>query len=272
MSTVSYKRADGRTSDQLRPYTVTFDQFGYAAGSVLLQLGNTKVLCSVTIQPGVPPFLKGKKVGWLTAEYDMLPIATQQRTMRASSAAKQHARSVEISRLISRSLRMVVDLQALGERTIMVDCDVLQADGGTRTAAITGASLALQRAQDEWLATQVITKPIIKDQLGAVSVGLIKGQLLLDLDFQEDSMCDSDFNIILTKTGDIIEIQGTAERVPLTWQQFDDIRQLACNGVKQLFTVCESVAIKKSGASPVMAGAVKAPMFSLEQRLKSMSS
>jgi ribonuclease PH len=275
MSETLRKRAYGRKANQLRPCTVAFDQFGYTSGSVLLQLGNTKVLCSVTLQPGVPPFLKGKKVGWLTAEYDMLPTATQQRTTRASSAAKQHARSVEISRLISRSLRMMVDLDALGERTIMVDCDVLQADGGTRTAAITGASLALQRAHAHWLDTQMISKPIVKGQIGAVSVGVVKGELLLDLDFNEDSLCDSDFNIILTQTGDIIEIQGTAEREPLTWQQFDQVRQLACDGVTQFFAALQASAHQDASLPEVSASAAQAapkvPLFSLEQRFKSLS-
>lgn len=267
MST-AYKRAHGRKHDQLRPCTVLFDQFGYTAGSVLVQLGNTKVLCSVTLQQGVPPFLKGKKVGWLTAEYEMLPTATQQRTSRAASAAKQSARSVEISRLIGRSLRMIVDLDALGERTIMIDCDVLQADGGTRTAAITGAALALQRAHDHWLDQQIISKSILKDQLAAISVGVVQGQVLLDLDFHEDSLCDSDFNLILNKAGQVVEIQGTAERQALTWDQFDTVRRFATTGIEQLFK--QLYASHEPDVDTLPQKSSKAPLFSLEQRLKAL--
>ena len=212
---VSLKRSDGRTKDQLRTLKVIHDTFGYADGSVLFQIGNTKVLCSVSIQAGVPPFLKGKKTGWLTAEYAMLPTATKQRTQRPSSALKQQGRSVEISRLIGRVFRTVVDLDALGERTIIVDCDVLQADGGTRAAAISGACLALYKAQQRWLYNKRIEQPFLIDTIAAISVGVLQGQPLLDLDFSEDSLIDGDFNFVLSRSGNVVEIQGTAEKKAL---------------------------------------------------------
>ncbi len=259
----SFKRSDGRAYNQLRTLKLSYG-FGYAAGSVLFHIGNTKVLCSVTMQPSVPSFLKGKKTGWLTAEYAMLPTATKQRTQRPSSALKQQGRSVEISRIISRSLRTLVDLDSLGERSIMVDCDVLQADGGTRAAAITGAYIALQAAQQRWLISGTIEQPFLTDSVAAVSVGIMKGQPLLDLNFIEDSAVDGDFNFILTKSGDIIEIQGSAERVALSWNEFDSFKKLAVDGVEQLFAFIEGQMAQKQQQT-----AAKAPLFSLQNRLQS---
>ncbi|HZW60793.1 MAG TPA: ribonuclease PH, partial [Candidatus Babeliales bacterium] len=208
--------------------------------SVLFELGNTKVLCSISLQTGVPPFLKGKKTGWLTAEYAMLPSATTIRTPRESSTGQKNGRSIEISRLIGRSLRSVVNLQSIGEQTIMIDCDVLQADGGTRTACITGACLALSKAEMKWLASGIISKPLLIDKLAAISVGLTNQSALLDIDFAEDNACQADYNFVLTESGSIVEVQGTAEKSPITWQQMEQVYQLAQQGVSQLFALFDN--------------------------------
>ena len=267
----SIKRFAGRSSNQLRPMHITHETFGYADGAVLFHMGGTKVLCSVTLQNGVPPFLKGKRTGWLNAEYAMLPTATQQRTQRSSTLAQQNGRSVEIARLISRVLRTVVDLDTIGERTIVVDCDVLQADGGTRAAAITGASIALRKAQEYWLQNKMIAVPFLLDEVAAVSVGVAQDDCLLDIDFEEDSMIDADFNVILTKSNKIIEIQGTAEKAPVSWQTFEGIKQLACEGVQQIFAFIEQVdaaAIKPAQAAKESpAPKTHVPLFSLQNRL-----
>lgn len=233
-------RAENRAYNQLRPMSLRYNAFGYAPGSVLFTLGNTKVLCSVNMQPNVPPFLKGSKTGWLTAEYAMLPAATQLRTNRESLSVKRNGRSVEISRLIGRSLRTIVDLAKLGERTIIIDCDVLQADGSTRTACITAANYALHAAQEHWLERKVIDQPIITDRLAAVSVGITHNSTLLDLDYIEDSTIDADFNIVLTASGKIVEMQGAAEKSVVSWEQFDRVKELAITGVKELFILCDT--------------------------------
>ncbi len=229
------QRQDGRTCDQIRQANVFYDALGYADASILFELGNTKVLVSVSLQTTVPPFLKGQKTGWLNAEYAMLPCATQQRTMRESSQAQRNTRSVEISRLIGRCLRTCVSLEDLGERTIVVDCDILQADGSTRVAAITAASLALEQAIARWHKARIIGKNIFKHSIAAVSVGMINGVACLDLNYEEDSKADADFNIIMTTSGDIIEIQGTAEKKPVSWPQFEQLKNLATKGVADLF-------------------------------------
>lgn len=228
-------RTGQRQSNQLRPVTVEYNVMEFAGGSVLLRLGKTHVICTATIQSGVPPHLKGTKTGWLTAEYSMLPAATQERTQRESTTGKRNGRNMEISRLIGRCLRSIVALDAIGEQTIYVDCDVLQADGGTRTACITAASLALKAAQQKWLKEGTIKHAFMTDELAAVSVGITNGTVLLDIDYEEDSNIDADFNVILTKTGTIVEIQGCAERTPLTWDQFESIKALAIQGVKDMF-------------------------------------
>lgn len=233
-----YVRADGRLSNQMRKIQITYDPFGYASSSILFQLGKTVVLCSVSIQNGVPLFLKGKKQGWLTSEYAMLPTATVTRATRDSSALKKNGRSIEISRLIGRSLRAIINLAKIGERTIVVDCDVLQADGSTRTASICGSYLALYTAVQKWIvaglmSTQSIDE-ILTDTVAAVSVGIVKGQLLLDLDFSEDSVIDADYNFVLTKSNKIIEIQGAAEQSTITWQQFEKLSVLAFSGSEQI--------------------------------------
>jgi len=230
-----YIRSNQRSNDQLRPLHVSYDIFKYASGSTLFEMGNTKVLCSVTLQQGVPHFLRGKKSGWLTAEYSLLPASTPIRTVREVTANKRSGRTIEISRLIGRSLRAVANLAALGEQTIFMDCDVLQADGGTRTACITGAFLALKAAQTAWLGEGLLQEPLLIDELAAVSVGFAGSTPLLDLDFMEDSATEADFNFVLTKSGKLIEIQGSAERFPLTWDQYEDMRSLALKGVNELF-------------------------------------
>lgn len=229
-------RRDNRAYDQIRQVKIFFDALGYADSSVLFELGNTKILVSVSLQANVPPFLKGQKVGWLNAEYAMLPCATQQRTMRESSQAQRNARSVEISRLIGRCLRTCVSLENLGERTILVDCDVLQADGSTRVTAITAASLALEQAIARWHCAKIIEKNIFKYPIAAVSVGIINEIAHLDLNYEEDSSADADFNIIMTQDGNIIEIQGTAEKTPVSWEQFEQLKKFATKGITELFT------------------------------------
>jgi len=228
-------RSGARLSDQLRQLRVTYNVYQYAAGSVLFEIGNTKALCAVTLQPGVPHFLRGKKAGWLTAEYALLPTSTPSRTVREVTAHKRNGRTIEISRLIGRSLRAIVDLSLLSEQTIFIDCDVLQADGGTRTACITGAFLALRAAQEVWLERGIIPAALIKDELAAVSVGSVRGRALLDLDFLEDSSIDADFNFVLTRSGGVIEIQGSAEKAPLSWDDYEHMRFLSLKGVQELF-------------------------------------
>lgn len=230
-----YIRMGQRSYDQLRPLRVTYDVFNYAAGSTLFEMGNTKVLCSVTLQQGVPHFLRGKRCGWLTAEYSLLPASTPIRTVREITANKRSGRTIEISRLIGRALRSVVNLAVLGEQTIFIDCDVLQADGGTRTACITGAYLALKAAEVSWLHKGLIGNPMLIDELGAISVGIAQETPLLDLDFVEDSATEADFNFVLTRSGRVIEIQGSAERFPLTWDHYERMRFLALKGVQDLF-------------------------------------
>ena len=228
-------RLDDRAPDELRHLKVTYDVFSYAAGSVLFEMGKTKVLCSVTLQNGVPHFLRGKRRGWLTAEYALLPASTPIRTVREVTANKRNGRTIEISRLIGRSLRSVCNLQMLGEQTVFVDCDVLQADGGTRTACITGAYLALKAAQTVWLEQNNIPCPFLKDELVAISVGISNQGAFLDLDFAEDSAIDADFNFVLTRSGGVVEVQGSAEKDPLSWEEFDRMKRFALKGADDIF-------------------------------------
>ena len=270
MQKIKRARAYNRALDQLRPISLDYNVFGYAPGSVLFTQGNTKVLCSVSMQPSVPPFLKGTRSGWLTAEYAMLPTATQSRTNRESSSVKRNGRSVEISRLIGRALRTCIDLSKLGERTILVDCDVLQADGSTRTACITAANYALQAAQEHWLACNIIDDNIIIERVAAVSVGIADGQALLDLDYEEDSSIDADFNIVLTGSGDIVEMQGAAENAVVSWQQFDTIKELALSATQKLFKICDaqrpSEELAVTGNKQRKMQPRKAPLFSIQNR------
>jgi ribonuclease PH len=233
-------RHDGRGCNQLRPVNIQYNTFGYAAGSVLLEMGNTKALCAVTMQNGVPPFLRGKGTGWLSAEYAMLPTSTVDRSAREISQLRRNGRASEISRLISRALRMVVNLDVLGERTITIDCDVLQADGGTRAACITGAFCALKSAEAYWLKNKQIMAPILIDEIAAVSVGVLQDQIVLDPDFSEDSKLSADFNFVLTRSNMIVEMQGSAERSPIAWEQYNQLMCTAQEGIAQLFDLCNS--------------------------------
>lgn len=231
-------RSDGRSRSELRELSAKIGEFGFADGSVLFGFGKTKVLCSISLCDGVPPFLKGKGVGWLTAEYAMLPCSTIKRSIRESSSASKNSRSVEISRLIGRCLRVVCDLSAIGERTINIDCDVIQADGGTRVCAISGSSLALEIAQQKWLKRGILKKEILKERIAAVSIIISQGLALLDASQSEDMDASADFNFIFTESNKIIEIQGTSEKTPLEWDKFDQMRSLAQVGVDKIIDFC----------------------------------
>jgi ribonuclease PH len=206
----------------------------HAEGSVLIEAGDTRVLCTASVEEGVPPFLKGRGQGWLTAEYGMLPRSTNTRTRREAAEGRQSGRTQEIQRLIGRSLRSVIDLAQVGERTIRIDCDVLQADGGTRCASITGAFVALVDAVSWCRAKGLIAQDPLRDQVAAVSVGVVAGVPLLDLDYAEDSGCDTDMNVVMTGRGGFVEVQGTAERAPFTRGEFDALLGLAEHGIARL--------------------------------------
>ncbi len=233
------KRISGRKHNQVRPVHIAHNICEYAAGSVIISLGKTKVLCTVIMQPGVPQFLRGSGSGWLTAEYAMLPAATHMRTTREASTMKRNGRNIEISRLIGRALRSAVNLSELGERTIYIDCDVIQADGGTRTASITGAFFALKMAVDCWRAKELVTGTILTDEVAAVSAGVVGGAACVDLNYREDSNAQADFNLIMTRSGKLIEIQCGVEEAPIEWKQFEMIRQLATDGIAQIFTALD---------------------------------
>jgi ribonuclease PH len=227
-------RPSGRRADQLRPLRLTRHYTKHAEGSVLIAMGDTHVLCTASVEEGVPAFLKGKGRGWLTAEYGMLPRATNTRTRREAADGKQSGRTQEIQRLIGRSLRAIADLGALGERTIKIDCDVLQADGGTRCASITGACVALADAI-RWCRTrELVTVDVLTDFVAAVSVGMVGGTLVLDLDYAEDSGCDTDMNVVMTGSGGFVEVQGTAEGAPFSREQMDTLVALAARGIREL--------------------------------------
>ncbi len=230
-------RPSGRAPDQLRPVRLTSDYLRHAEGSVLIEMGDTRVLCAASVQEGVPAFLEGRGQGWLTAEYAMLPRAGTTRSPRESVTGKVGGRTHEIQRLIGRSLRAVVDLRALGERTVVLDCDVLQADGGTRTAAITGVWLALRRACDTLRARQVLRDDPIRAGLAAVSVGIVGGVPLLDLDYAEDSHAEVDCNVVMTDAGAFVEVQATAEGAPYTRAQLDTLLALAEQGIQELLAL-----------------------------------
>jgi len=227
-------RHDGRHLDQLRPVLMTRNFTKCAEGSVLIELGETKVICTASVEEKVPPFLKGSGQGWITAEYAMLPRATQVRTMRESAKGRISGRTHEIQRLIGRSLRSVADLSALGERTIYLDCDVIQADGGTRTAAITGSFVALVDALSRLKAQLGWEHLPLTDWVAATSVGKIEGALLLDLCYQEDSRAEVDMNVVMTGAGHFVEVQGTAEGAPFSRQEMDGMTALAEKGIRSL--------------------------------------
>ena len=231
MTTIAQpRRQDGRAPTQLRPVKIVADYLKFAEGSALIRVGETRVLCAATLEDRVPPFLRGKGTGWVTAEYSMLPRAGTERTPREASTGRIGGRTHEIQRLIGRSLRGVVDLSRLGERTITVDCDVLQADGGTRTASITGAYVALARALNRFGMGHLLT-----GQVAAVSVGIGGGTLLLDLDYAEDSSAGVDFNVVMLDDGRFVEVQGTAEQTPFSGEQMAEMVSLAAGGIRQLY-------------------------------------
>jgi ribonuclease PH len=222
-------RANGRRSDELRALEIEPDYIEQASGSALISCGKTRVLCTASIEDGVPRWLSGSGRGWLTAEYSMLPASTGQRTPREASSGRQKGRTIEIQRLIGRALRAVADLEALGERTLWIDCDVLQADGGTRCAAISGAYVATRRALDHVGLGRALT-----DSVGAVSVGMVAGEPLLDLDYEEDSSAEVDVNVVMAGDGRLIEVQATAERAPLDRAQLDELLDLAAAGIEEI--------------------------------------
>src|SRR6187455_1082978 len=230
-------RPSKRAADALRPISLERGISRHAEGSCLVRFGETHVLCMASVGEGVPAWLKGTGKGWVTAEYGMLPRATLERTRREATAGKQGGRTVEIQRLIGRSLRAVVDLEALGERQISVDCDVIQADGGTRTAAITGAWVALHDCL-KWMQTRdMIRDGVLRDHVAAVSCGLYQGSAVLDLDYPEDSSADADANFVMTGAGGIVEVQGTAETVPFSQESFDQLMSLARKGIAELVSL-----------------------------------
>ena len=227
-------RIDGRKPTQLRALKITPGYIKTAEGSVLIETGDTKVICTAKLEERVPPFLRNSGNGWITAEYGMLPGSSETRIGRESSRGKIGGRTHEIQRLIGRSLRTVADLRSLGERTIWVDCDVIQADGGTRTASITGAYVALAEAARKWLGRRVLSVNPIKDSVAAVSIGIVDGKILLDLCYEEDSKADVDMNFVMTGSGKFIEVQGTAETSPFTKKQMQRMSDIAQQGIKEL--------------------------------------
>ncbi|TFJ93963.1 ribonuclease PH [Lentibacillus salicampi] len=241
-------RHDQRHDNELRSVTITPDFVKHPEGSVLIEFGDTKVICNASIEDRVPPFMRGQGKGWITAEYAMLPRATEQRNIRESSKGKVSGRTMEIQRLIGRSLRSVVDLKQIGERTVWVDCDVIQADGGTRTASITGAFVAVVLAFNQLLQAKTIKKMPVTDFLAAISVGISpEGRELLDLDYKEDSEAAVDMNVVMTGTGEFIEIQGTGEEATFTQNQLHRMLDLANNGLQDLNAIQKTILGEQAG-------------------------
>nr|WP_297357762.1 ribonuclease PH [uncultured Caldimonas sp.] len=230
----TYTRSQGRAPDALRPVRITRHYTKHAEGSVLIEFGDTRVLCTASVEERVPPHKKGSGEGWVTAEYGMLPRSTHTRSDREAARGKQSGRTQEIQRLIGRSMRTVFDLAALGERTIHLDCDVIQADGGTRTAAITGAYVAAFDAVTKLLDLGLVERTPIKDAVAAISVGIVQGVPLLDLEYTEDSACDTDMNVVMTGSGGFVEIQGTAEGEAFSRAEMDALLALADKGIREL--------------------------------------
>lgn len=228
-------RPSGRATSQIRPVTITRNYTCHAEGSVLIEFGNTKVICTATVEEGVPRFMKGEGKGWITAEYSMLPRSTHTRNQREAARGKQGGRTLEIQRLIARSLRAAVDLKLLGENTITVDCDVIQADGGTRTASITGACVALVDALTWMRNKKLVSTNPLKHMVAALSVGVYKGEPIADLEYVEDSDAETDMNVVMTETGHLIEVQGTAEGEPFSFEEMNQMLELAKHGLRELF-------------------------------------
>jgi ribonuclease PH len=234
-------RPDGRKPRQLRPLTITPSYIKTADGSVLIEIGDTKVICTAKLEERAPPFLRNTGKGWITAEYGMLPGSSQARIGRESSRGKIGGRTHEIQRLIGRSLRAIANLKNLGERTVWIDCDVIQADGGTRTASITGAYVALVEAVHVWLKRGIITSDPIEDSVAAVSIGVVDGKLLLDLSYHEDSHAEVDMNFVMTGSGKFVEVQGTAESAPFTKKQMERMADMAQDGIRELLKLQRKV-------------------------------
>lgn len=230
-------RIDGREREQLRPVKITRNYLKHAEGSVLIEMGDTKVICTASVEEKVPPFLKGLGKGWITGEYGMLPRSTEVRKIRDSTRGKIDGRTMEIQRLIGRALRSVVNLEELGENTIFIDCDVIQADGGTRTASITGSFVALVDAINKMMAEGKIKKMPIQNYVAAVSVGIKDGEIILDLNYAEDSTCQVDMNIVMTEKGDLVEIQGTGEEKPFTRQEMEEMIRIGEKGIMELIDI-----------------------------------
>jgi ribonuclease PH len=222
-------RENGRRTDELRPLSIEPDYLEQAHGSALISMGKTRVLCTATLEDGVPRWMTGRGKGWLTAEYSMLPASTGQRTQREASQGRQKGRTVEIQRLIGRALRAVADMEALGERTLWLDCDVLQADGGTRCGAISGVYVAARRALDRMGLGRALT-----DSVAAVSVGIVDGEILLDLDYVEDSSAEVDLNLVMTGSGRLVEVQATAEGVPFSRDELDEMLEVGAQGIDEI--------------------------------------
>ena len=234
-------RTDGRKPNQLRTLKITPSYIKTADGSVLIEMGDTKVICTAKLEDRVPPFLRNSGKGWITAEYGMLPGSSQQRIGRESSRGKVGGRTHEIQRLIGRSLRAIADLKSLGERTVWIDCDVIQADGGTRTASITGAYIALAEAASGWLQRGMINVTPLKDSVAAISIGIVDGKIFLDLCYEEDSKADVDMNFVMTGSGKFIEVQGTAESAPFSKKQMERMAEIAQGGIKDLLKAQKKV-------------------------------
>jgi ribonuclease PH len=228
------KRSDGRSPQALRPVYITRNYLKHAEGSVLIEMGDTKVICSASVEERVPPFLRNTGKGWVTAEYSMLPRSTHTRTTRDSLTGRGNGRSFEIQRLIGRSLRSVTDLNRFGERTIWIDCDVIQADGGTRAASITGAYVALVDAFRKMVGNGVIEAVPMKDSVAAISVGKVNGKIMLDLNYDEDSKAEVDMNVVMTGLGKFVEVQGTAEEAVFTKKELDELTKIAQRGIRKL--------------------------------------
>ncbi|MFH1150560.1 MAG: ribonuclease PH [Actinomycetota bacterium] len=234
-------RTDGRDPGQMRPVSITRDYISHAEGSTLIELGRTRVICAVSFEEGVPAFLKGSGQGWVTAEYSMLPRANAQRTQRESVAGRQKGRSMEIQRLIGRSLRAATDLTAMGEKTFWVDCDVIEADGGTRTAAITGSYIALHDAVETMIDEGAIKASPLRGMVAAVSLGVVNGEPLLDLCYEEDVHAELDLNLVANDSSEIIEIQGTAENRPISRSELDTLLDMGLAGIRELIEYQRSV-------------------------------
>ena len=234
-------REDGRSNDEIRPVKITRGYIKYAEGSCLIEIGDTRVICTASVEEKVPPFLKGSGTGWVTAEYGMLPRSCRTRNVREAAKGQLGGRTQEIQRLVGRSLRSVFDMKVIGEQTIWMDCDVIQADGGTRTASITGAFVALAEASDWLIKEKLVKKNPITDLVAAVSVGIVGGEDMLDLQYTEDSVAAVDMNVAMTGSGKFVEIQGTAEGMPFSREKFNKLLDLGQKGIAELFAIQRSV-------------------------------